>query len=167
MTQTQLTTAEKYKKKIQDFLDSVVPVVQDSSLEPAIITDLDGTLFHMNGREFSEWSEVGTDIANPIIKGIVNLEAQNGTYIFATSGRDDECATPTAFSLHENDIHYDELLMRDHRDPRPDIMVKYDLFMKHIFGKKFVKYVLDDRQQVVDLWRKLGIVCLQVAPSPD
>ncbi len=31
------------------------------------------------------------------------------------------------------------------------------------FSKLFIEYVLDDRTQVVDLWRSLGLTCLQVA----
>lgn len=169
MTQTiKLTAAEKHQAKIQAFLDTVQPVVQDPSLPHAIITDIDGTLAHMEDfRKFSEWDKVGLDSIDNVIKGIVQLETASGTQNFITSGRDEECASVTAFWLHEHEVPYTELLMRKHRDPRPDVEVKFELFMKHIFGKVYVKYVLDDRQQVVDLWRKMGITCLQVAQSPD
>jgi hypothetical protein len=44
----------------------------------------------------------------------------------------------------------------------PDFRVKYDLFSEYIRDKYSVKFVLDDRQQVVDMWRRLGLKCLQV-----
>ena len=46
---------------------------------------------------------------------------------------------------------------------RKDSVVKQEMFMAHIAMKYNVLYVLDDRNQVVQLWRSLGLKCLQVA----
>jgi hypothetical protein len=48
---------------------------------------------------------------------------------------------------------------------RKDAIVKRELFDAHVRGTWNVNFVLDDRQQVVDMWRGLGLVCLQVAPG--
>ena len=41
--------------------------------------------------------------------------------------------------------------------------IKKEIVDEHIKGKYFVKFVLDDRDQVVDMWRKeMGYACLQV-----
>lgn len=37
------------------------------------------------------------------------------------------------------------------------------MFEEHIRNKFCVEYVLDDRNQVVDMWRNMGLTCLQVA----
>jgi hypothetical protein len=56
-----------------------------------------------------------------------------------------------------------QLLMRPLGDNRPDEIVKEEMYELHIRGKYNVALVLDDRQKVVDLWRRLGLTCLQVA----
>lgn len=40
---------------------------------------------------------------------------------------------------------------------------KSELFDKHIRGRYFVDFVLDDRNQVVNFWRHIGLTCFQVA----
>jgi len=68
--------------------------------------------------------------------------------------------------LSEN-VHYeindDFLFMRDDEDYRPDFEVKEDILQHlHDTGHEPV-LAFDDRQQVVDMWRRNGIRCAQVA----
>lgn len=53
------------------------------------------------------------------------------------------------------------LFMRQGGDYRPDFIIKEEIL--ECLPKERIKYVLDDRQQVVDMWRKNGLTCLQVA----
>ena len=53
--------------------------------------------------------------------------------------------------------------MRKQHDNRADWIVKKELFVDEISNIYDVKFVLDDRQQVVDMWRSLGLTCFQVA----
>jgi hypothetical protein len=39
---------------------------------------------------------------------------------------------------------------------------KEQLYRQHMEGKYNIKFVLDDRQQVVDMWRGLGLTVFQV-----
>ena len=56
-----------------------------------------------------------------------------------------------------------ELFMRPQGDSSKDATIKYELFEKHILGRYYVELVVDDRQQVVDMWRRqLGLTCVQV-----
>jgi hypothetical protein len=55
--------------------------------------------------------------------------------------------------------------MREAGDSRKDSIVKQELYERHIKPSYDVFVVLDDRNQVVDMWRSLGLVCLQVAPG--
>ena len=58
------------------------------------------------------------------------------------------------------------LTMRGAGDNRKDDEVKYDMYNYGVKGRYRVHYVLDDRQQVVDMWRnKCGLTCFQVAPG--
>ena len=60
-------------------------------------------------------------------------------------------------------IPYHDLLMRKTKDGRKDSVIKKEIVDEHIKGKYFVRFVLDDRDQVVDMWRKeMGYACLQV-----
>jgi len=54
------------------------------------------------------------------------------------------------------------MFMRKDKDYRQDYMVKQDILDKHI-DKSKVWVVLDDRDQVVQMWRRNGLTCLQVA----
>lgn len=53
--------------------------------------------------------------------------------------------------------------MRKSGDMRKDSIVKREMFDEHIRGRYNVNFVLDDRNQVVELWRSMGLTCLQVA----
>ena len=57
----------------------------------------------------------------------------------------------------------DNLLMRPSDDNRYDDEVKLD-HLKEII-KEDVWFVLEDRQMVVNMWRSLGLLCLQPAPE--
>jgi hypothetical protein len=54
--------------------------------------------------------------------------------------------------------------MRKTGDRRADNIVKRELFEARVRNKYNIDFVLDDRNQVVDMWRnELKLTCLQVA----
>jgi len=55
--------------------------------------------------------------------------------------------------------------MRPTGDNRKDAIVKREIFDREIRDRYRILFVLDDRNQVVDMWRELGLTCLQVAPG--
>lgn len=129
----------------------------------AIIVDLDGTLAHMDGRSPYDWKLVGTDLVDHSVKQVVNSASTDSTVIIM-SGRDGSCYDETLSWLADNGIKFNSLYMREAGDMRPDWIVKHELFQKHVAGRHRIRYVLDDRDQVVDLWRnKLGLPTWQVA----
>jgi predicted kinase len=136
---------------------------QDDTLPPVIICDIDGTLAIINDRSPFDASKCEQDLINMPIAEIVKTYHQLGVKIILMSGRDENFRSPTTNWLFYNKIPYDELFMRKTGDQRKDSNVKKELFEAEIKGKYFVKFVLDDRNQVVDLWRlDLGLPCLQV-----
>ncbi len=150
------------------------PVEWVPGLPEAIIVDIDGTVAHMAGRSPYDYTQVHTDTVDEHIKWLVNHVWDYGDPIvdvLFVSGRDDECREATVKWLADNDIHCDELYMRptgakDERGNKlPDYLVKYDLFNENIRGKYNVRFVLDDRDQVVNLWRAMGLKTLQVQPG--
>ena len=52
--------------------------------------------------------------------------------------------------------------MRPENDNRQDSIVKREIFEQYIKGVYDIEFVLDDRNQVVEMWRSLGLKCLQV-----
>jgi hypothetical protein len=53
--------------------------------------------------------------------------------------------------------------MRSTGDHRQDSIIKQEIYQQQICGQYNIKLVLDDRQQVVDMWRDLGLTVFQVA----
>jgi len=133
---------------------------EDNNLPKAILVDIDGTLAKMENRSPFDWSKVIEDKCNEVIKNIV--KAYNGTVIIF-SGRDSVCREDTIKWLKSNNIKFDGLFMREEGNNEKDSIVKRRLFEDNIRGKYYIEYVLDDRNQVVDMWRNMGLTCLQVA----
>ena len=134
-----------------------------SKLPKAIIVDIDGTLAKMNGRGSFEWMRVGEDLVNEPIRHIVNLYKGAGHRIILFSGRDSVCREVTKKWLQDNFIKWDYLYMRPEGNNEKDAIIKRRLFDDHVDGLFEILFVLDDRNQVVDMWRKdLGLTCLQV-----
>lgn len=79
------------------------------------------------------------------------------------SGRDAEFRGKTEEFLRKNHCPPGELFMRPAGDRRKDWIVKAELFDQNVRDRYHVRFVLDDRNQVVTMWRKLGLTCLQVA----
>lgn len=134
-----------------------------SELPKAIIVDIDGTLAKMNGRGPFEWMRVGEDLVNEPIRHIVNLYQASGHKVIIFSGRDSVCREVTENWLSDNFISYNSLFMRPKGNNEKDSIIKRRLFDENVNGKYDIQFVLDDRNQVVDMWRKdLGFTCLQV-----
>ena len=134
---------------------------RDGSLPKAIICDIDGTLAHMKDRSPFDWSRVDQDEVDPIIRNLLNA-IKNKYFIILTSGRDEVCRENTEKWLRENDIPHARLFMRNENDNRKDTVIKRELFENYIRDYYNIQFVLDDRNQVVEMWRSLGLKCLQV-----
>ena len=79
------------------------------------------------------------------------------------SGRPDNYREATEKWLADNHIVYEHLYMRAAGDNREDSIVKCELFHKYVQPAYNISVVLDDRNRVVAMWRKLGLTVLQVA----
>jgi len=148
----------QYLKKDPEIL------IQDESLPKALIVDLDSTLTTgPKNRSPYEWLKVKQDIADPIISDIVRDYYNLGYKIIIVSGRDEICLELSKEWLLENNIPFSNIFLRPLNDSRKDSVVKEEIFNNFIRNKYYIKFVLDDRAQVVEIWRRLGLKCLQVA----
>ena len=75
---------------------------------------------------------------------------------------ENNCSIDVAQSNEKPEEGYARLYMRKDGDFRPDHEVKQEILDSSI-DKDRVLFVLDDRQQVVDMWRRNGLTCFQVA----
>jgi predicted kinase len=136
---------------------------QDDTLPPAIICDLDGTLAIIHDRSPFDATRCETDLLNIPVAEIIKTYHEKGVKIILMSGREDNARSQTMNWLSYNKIPYNALFMRKRGDMRKDAIVKKELYEQHVKGQFYVQFVLDDRNQVVDLWRlDLGLPCLQV-----
>lgn len=139
----------------------------DPSLPEAIIVDLDGTLCIKGDRDIYDASKCHLDTRDEVVNTIVEWAWADDYEIIFMSGRGEEHRAETEAWLEANgwSLHIVGVsgpFMRPEGDRRPDFKVKADLFEEHVRGKFSVKFALDDRNQIVDLWRGMGIKTLQV-----
>ena len=136
---------------------------QDSTLPKAVICDLDGTLSLLNGRDPYDASSADEDLLNVPVARVLQMAKAQGYKVILLSGREQLYREPTERFLSKHQIAYDLLLMRTTNDYRKDNIIKKELFQQEIAGKYFIEFLLDDRNQVVDMWRKdLHLPCFQV-----
>lgn len=131
----------------------------------AYIFDIDGTLALMNGKRSPyQWDKVELDDVNGEVLRMLNLLGSGQTFkIIILSGRDGVCKSQTTNWLAAHNISYDALFMRQENDMRKDSIIKKEIFMEHINSEYNIMGVFDDREQVVNMWRDLGLTCFQVA----
>lgn len=153
-----------------------------------IIFDIDGTLaniqhrlHHIKYSAFLETLPVGSAIPsedefkknwdkfNSLMhmdfpkQSIIKLNAamfNAGYNIAVVTGRFEKYRKITQDWLLESGVALDKLFMRKDGDYRSDWQVKQDILLDDFTGKPIL-FVVDDREQVVDMWRKNGITCLQ------
>lgn len=138
------------------------PYKAPEGAKKCVIVDIDGTLAHMDGKRGAfEWSKVGGDRCDAIVKNIVKSFSSSHE-IIVMSGRDGICYELTKQWLDDNGVYYDRLLMRSAGDMRKDFVIKRELFDQNVRGKFEVVAVIDDRPQVCRLWHLLGLKVLAV-----
>ena len=135
-----------------------------SSLEDAIIVDVDGTLAQMNGRHPFEWEKVNTDLVRPHIKLLTQVYAKQGYKIIILTGRDGIAFDDTVNWLEANNIIFDQVFIRPEGDCRKDFVVKKEIYYNNIAPFYNVHLVVDDRPQVIREWLRLGLPVINANP---
>ena len=143
-------------------------------MKPAIICDLDGTLYDSRTRQkthllsgkkdFDAFHKAAKDDephlwCAQLLKAMRFFEYS----IIFTSGRDDTYRDETIQWLkrHLNLGSGDYILyMRKAGDYTPDDVMKKDWYQNLIKTEYNVLFCIDDRKRVVDMWREVGLTCL-------
>lgn len=137
------------------------------------IFDLDGTLANINNRlhfikcDKPDWSSFFKACVDdvPIQQTIDILNCLSKEFrIIISSGRSDVVAHETRQWLDLNQVRYHSILMRNDGDHRPDDELKRYWLDNGFFGRvEDIVGVFDDRKRVVDMWRRNGLICYNVA----
>lgn len=145
-----------------------------------IIFDLDGTLadcthrLHFIQQTPKRWTEFFAQCINdrPILPAIncFNALAARGAHIEIWSARSDEVHQETDLWLFEHVEMWGQknacdLKMRRAGDHTDDHILKEKWLDEALAAGKEISMVFDDRRRIVDMWRRRGIVCFQVAPG--
>jgi predicted kinase len=144
-------------------------VVQTPGRTKAVIVDLDGTLALHNRHAFAI-EQCGADKPNIPVLNTIKALSQFGYKLIFLTGREDAFRPQTDKWLKEVcdvDLFAPRymLYMRPTGDNRKDSLVKEEILRNEILPNYYVEFALDDRQQVVDHLREMGLPVFQVAPG--
>lgn len=161
----------KYERVQNSEADVVERVWPEGPKPYAVICDLDGTLCNIDHRlhfmkgEKKNWpgffGAMSEDKLNLWCASI--LENLYEYSIILCSGRPDNYREVTENWLGEHFVSYEHLFMRQNNDSRRDDIVKEVILDFEILTRFKPYFSIDDRNQVVQMWRKRGITCLQCA----
>lgn len=142
------------------------------SIRNIVIFDIDGTLadvrhrvHHVSSSEKSErdWISFNAEMVNdtPIVDMCILADEFHvlGYGIWMLTGRQEKFRAYTNQWLFWNRISYDDLRMRPSKDQRKDFECKSDMLLPE--EEKRIFLIIEDRQTVVDMWRKRGLTVLQ------
>lgn len=149
-------------------------------MDKFVIFDLDGTLADIQERKDRATKKDGsidwdilfdpklikTDKPIPSVIETYKVLSNAGYKMIIMTGRDGRTKRETQKWLAENGIIPDYLIMRNEGDTTPDNELK-DNWIEDLFDSGVspdeILCVYEDRDRVVDMWRKKGIECFQVA----
>lgn len=162
-----ITKMHKQAVKLQPWeyrAEQFTPVVRDDSLPPAVIFDIDGTLAHKHpDRDVYDGSLAHLDTPDgPVVDYARRLLADTDIEVIIMSGRGEEHRDVTEAWVNTHVGLGVPVFMRAAGDSRRDSIVKRELLEKHVLPNWHVTHVVDDRKQVVNMWRQSGIPCWQV-----
>lgn len=151
----------------------------DPTLPPVWIFDLDGTLcLNESGRGWYDMSRVAEDSQNPAVTAVLRAVTADGTRFIVVTGRSEDGISGTLewFDRHQlpRPLH---IYARPADSPRPgehvdaagasehvpDDQFKEAVFFEHVAPHFRVLGVFEDRNSVVDMWRRVGLTCFHVA----
>lgn len=111
----------------------------------------------------------------PVID-LFNMVRYSGNRVEIWSGRSDEVREETVAWLNkyvfyglwnwceQGHSNYVRLRMRLKKDTRPDDVLKEEWLDDALLTQR-ITFSVDDRDRIVAMWRRRGIVCLQAAPG--
>lgn len=139
--------------------------------QPTIVADIHGTLSDFTHRlkfikhfqpDWDQWNrELTADLPVKNIISLLHLAQKARWCIILVTGTPEKYHSILSAWLRRHGVPFDALFMRKDGDYRSDVDVKLDMYHEH-FAAHDINLVLEDRDKVVELWRSLGLACMQV-----
>jgi hypothetical protein len=144
-------------------------VKKTNDFKKAIIVDLGGTLAHRVERPKEAYKDrFHEDIVDHVVKDIVNMFFDSKHMVIILTGINEDGRESVEEWLHHNGVGYDFIFMKnkiiDNRDTLDFKKWVYNVAIKPNID---VSFVLEDREDVVEMWRNMGVKCLQTASGQD
>ena len=154
---------KRYDNLYKDIKLSDKPIEPNKSNPECIIFDIDGTLalIKCGGRSPFNTLRVNEDLLNDNIYKLLSVLSKSYPIIICT-GRSEESYTLTVKWLKDYNINYQAIYFRPCKNRDPDYLIK-ELMWRKINETYTIVTVFDDRNQVVNHGRKLGLTICQVA----
>ena len=137
-----------------------------------VLFDVDGTLANVesrvhhvqgvqqNWRAFFEAMD-GDSPIEPVVSFYMKLWQHTDYDLYLLTGRPEKYREKTLAWFEAHNIPVGKLLMRPSGDSRHDYIIKEEILQNlHAQGKQ-VAFVVEDRNSVVEMWRRNNILCLQ------
>lgn len=139
-------------------------------LPPVVVFDIDGTLtdehHRKQYRDAKDWDTYFSkcDEDSPIehVMELVREYKAKGYEIWLMTGRVETCKEKTIAYMEKHNVPYDRLKMRSKGVMLPDYVLKPAWIGKYI-GKERVEVIYDDREKVIEGFRKKGLNVIDVA----
>jgi predicted kinase len=140
-----------------------------------VIFDVDGTLsdpghrlHYVNGPK-KDWNKffelcINDDRNLPVIEWCNALSLDNYCVVVVSGRPADKCQESTLRWL-DSCIYFDYIFMRDGQDFRKDIEVKQEIL--DLLPKDKIEFVVDDRPEVIEMWRKNGLKVYPVGSGKE
>ena len=146
------------------------------NIKTTVIFDLDGTLALVDKRReiakkpngkidfdiFYDPQYIELDEPNSSVIELAKMYKRDGYEIVIVSGRSDRTKKATERWLEKYGILYDRMIMRKRKNFTPDNELK-ERWLEKYLDRDDIRVVVDDRQRVVDMWRRNGLDVFQVA----
>ena len=146
------------------------------NIKTTVIFDLDGTLALVDKRReiakkpngkidfdiFYDPQYIELDEPNSFVIELAKMYKRDGYEIVIVSGRSDRTKEATERWLEKYGILYDRMIMRKRKNFTPDNELK-ERWLEKYLDRDDIRVVVDDRQRVVDMWRRNGLNVFQVA----
>lgn len=174
---------KKYERVEDNEADEVIRLGWDGEKKTGLIIDLDGTLCNIDNRLHfvkdkdvdsettikKDWKNffknIPNDVPNKWCQSIIWQYNKSSSDIILCSGRPDDYKRITEDWLEKWHIDWTKLFMRQRGDYRRDDIIKEVILDFEILPRYNILFAIDDRQSIVDLWRRRGIVALQCQPG--
>jgi phosphoglycolate phosphatase-like HAD superfamily hydrolase len=137
-----------------------------------VIFDLDGTLADISARRAilekhpKDWdrffSGMESDLPNLPLVNLFKILSRYEQYgMVIVTGRPERYRDATTRWLNKHGLSPILMFMRGDNDRRADHLVKEEILNNIRAQGLEIQFVVDDRDTVVQMWRKNGVLCLQ------